>query len=518
MVEKMQYGYQMTLPMLDKYAQEMAYQAAPDLFPNRDKAVDKPGGIDVKLTGIYSTNGWDTVSVCSVTDLNKSVAAQKTYPMSMKHTIKDEDGGDISLSADFDPWSISANGDGGLVNLKIPIKSGSLIFDGNELNIKDSSAVIQVRLSFYPLIKGSVAEPSNYNLDISKSTNNRCVISVVEFNTNLGRIKSAIAQSVFSDWLNLGSTLEKIGILFATAQLNMSDSENFKWLTPTYSSYAYVDVGGDLSKSKFAVLCMLMNRKPPEVHQAPGIIYSEGCNYAFMINREVYVEYQLLPSMTYTFEGSKPSDFSLGSSEKGESKSTITAHNLKLEKVEYASFDYYPVMDNMSIEVNEDKIICTVDFTTEISPGITAHSFVKTENLLKLDKNDAGEIIMIYDPIGEPITRNQTDVSPGIIVTEVLVEIITAVVGFGVGKVVSTIIKRVVCAVIVVLVCVTISVIIHVIIEKIYSEGVQKQMPSIMPMTATATKYVKWPFLKDAHFVPKEVVLNGTLCFMGVLE
>lgn len=518
MVEKMQYDYQMTFPMLDQYATEMAYQAAPDLFLNQDKTVDKLGDVSVKLLSTYSTNGWDTVSVCSVTDLNQSVAAQKTYPLFMEHTTTDEEDGDVSLTADFDPWTISANGDGGSVNLKIPIKSGTLTYNGKKFDMKDSRAVIQVRLSYYPLIKGSVAEPNYYNLDIDKEKSVDSVISVVEFNTHLGFIKSSIAQSVFSDWLNLDSTLEKIGVLFATAQLNMADSEDFKWLTPTYASYAYIDVGGDLSKSKFAVLCMVMNRKPPEVHQAPPVVYSEGCNYAFMINREVYVEYQLLPSLPYAFEGAKPSDFSLGSGENGESRCSIKAKNLKLEKVKYGGLDYQPVMDDMTLEVNEDKIVCAIRFTTEISPGITAHTFVQTENGIKLGKNKAKEIIMEYVPLRKPITTHQTDVSAGVIVTEVLSEIIVAVIGLGIGKVVATVIQKVICAVIVALTFAVISVIIHVIIEKVYSEGVQEQMPSIMPMTTTATKYVKWPFLKEAHFVPKEAVLNGTLCFMGVLE
>ena len=400
------------------------------------------------------------------------------------------------------------------INLEIFFKSGDFTINGTSYPITYCKAEIQVRLDYFPQPK-KIADPGEYDLKIKKERGETSPVSVRSFDSNLpSLVVGSIAQTVFLEWLNTEETLDAINILFATAQLSISDPEDFEWLTPTYSSYAYTDVDEDVDKSKFGVLCMLKDRIPPGIHQMPAVSFEEGNNLCFMLNREVYVEYQLLPSLPQAFEGASASDFKLNETD----KISVTATGLDLPAVTYLAVDYHPKLNQMTVNVEENRIVCMVDFDTEISPGIVAKTFVQTEHGLRLAENSAGEPIMEYYELSEPVVRNDVEVAAWVIVTEVIAEIAIAVIGLAVGKVVDSIVRRVVIAVVVALTCAVISVVIHVIIEKVIVDGVKNAMPDISPMVRVATKNVKWPFVtqpeeEDTGFAVKKIGLNGTLLF-----
>lgn len=513
MIDKLKYNYTFSMPLAEEYFRNTAAEAAPDLCAIHTGEEDqKP--TDIQFGNSYSTNGWDTASVCRVSDLNTSIANQKTYPLHIDYTLK-EDEDTYKLSAGFKPWSMTAGGDGGNVNLKIDFDGDTenyFMMGDKKKRITYCSAEIQVHLNYFPQPE-MIAKAGNYTLNPDTEASQVNPVSVISFESNLPELAvQPIAQAVFSAWINSRDTLQKINILFSTAQLSTYDRKDFAWLVPTYSSYAFADIGGDVGKCKFAVLCMLKGRTAPLVHQMPAVEFTNGNNCAFMLNREVFVEYQLLPALPLSFANSSASDFTLKKSD----KITITAENLKLQEVQYNNVDYYPKLRKMTITVDEFCISCEVDFNTEISAGIVAHTFVRTQNKVQLGKNAKGEAIMEYVPDGAPVTRNETKVAAWVIVTEIIAESIVAVAGACIFKVVSTIIKRVVVCIVVVIICAAISVVIHVIIERVISEGVQSVLPSIVPMTAAATKSVNWPFVKSGgEFKVQKIELNGTLYFEG---
>lgn len=513
MIDKLKYNYTFSMPLAEEYFRNAAVEAAPDLCAiHKGEEGQKP--TDIQFGNSYSTNGWDAVSVCKVSDLNMAIEKQGTYPLNIDYTLKDGDD-TYKLSASFKPWSITAGGDGGNVNLKITFdnnKDNYFMMGKIKKQITSCSAEIQVHLEYFPQPE-KVAKAGSYALNLDKKASQVNPVSVIAFESNLPKLAiQPIAQAVFSAWINSEDTLKKINILFATAELSTYDTEEFEWLIPTYSSYAFTNIGGDITKCKFAVLCMLKGRTPPLVHQMPAIEFTEENNCAFMLNREVFVEYQLLPALPKSFAESSVSDFTLNKSD----KISITAKNLKMKSVQYNGSDYYPKLKNMTITVDEYCISCEVDFDTEISAGIIAHTFVRTKNKVQLGKNSDGKAIMEYVPDESPITRNETEVKDWVILTEIIAEIIVVVVGKSVYSAVSTVIKRVVVCVVVAVICAVISVVIHVIIEKVISEGVQSVLPSVVPMTDAATKYVSWPFVKNGEkFTVKKIELNGTLCFEG---
>lgn len=517
MIDKLKYECRIAMPEVDRRMASSVGKALPELFVKPEKEDTGRFPAELKLASSYSTNGWDTVTVCRVSDLNRAVASQGTYPLEMDHTVS-EGAFTCRLSGKFSPWSVATGGDGANINLKILFESGNFTMNETCYPITSCEAVIQVRLDYFPQPE-KIADPGEYDLKLKKEKGEMRPVSVICFESNLpSLVVESVAQTVFSEWLNTEETLNAIDILFATVRLSIYDSKDFEWLIPTYSSYAYTDVGNDPDESKFGVLCMLKDRIPPDIHQMPAVSFEEGNNLCFMLNREVYVEYQLLPSLPQAFEGASASDFRLNETD----KISVTATGLDLPPVTYLAVDYHPKLNQMTVNVEENRIVCMVDFDTEISPGILARTFVQTEHGLRLAENSAGEPIMEYYELSEPVIRNDVDVAAWVIVTEIIAEVIAAVVGLAVGKVVESVVQRVVIAVVVALTCAVISVVIHVIIEKVIADGVKNAVPDISPMVQMATKNVKWPFEAEteenaAGFAVKKIGLNGTLYFEGVI-
>lgn len=516
MIEKLKYDYIMTMPGADDFIKKCAVLAAPDIL-SENKMSDKELETDIRLSSPYSINGWDTVTICSVSDLNRAIESQKTYPENIDYTLTDE-GIDYHLQADFSPWKIIIGGDGANINLEILFSGGKFAKGMKTYTITSARAVIQVRLDYLPQPK-KVADPGKYSLKISKEVSGGLEnpISVINFTSDLSGIATnSMAQAVMSAWLNSQETLEAINILFATAQLNMGESEEFSWLMPTYSSYAYTDVDSDPDKSKFGVLCMLKDRMPPAEHQLPAVVFEQGNNSAFLISREVYAQYQLLPALPQAFENVSAKDFTLE-----DDGLSIKAQGLDMPSVRYGAIDYYPKLDYLKIILAETAIECRLEIHTEISPGIVAKSVVITYHGLRLGKNDKDEPIMEYYQKEEPKISNDTEVAAWVIVTEVIANIIVAVAGLAVGKAVETIVKRVLAAIITVMVCAITSTIIHVIIERVIAEGVTAAIPDITPMIKSATQYVEWPFCSrknEMDFEVKKIELYGTLYFEGVIS
>lgn len=518
MIDKLKYDYKLSIPQVDEYLRQTAIDAVPELFEKSAAGQKFTSDADIRLGSSYSTNGWDTVSVCLVSDLNAAIQNQKTYPLEMDHQMEEE-GEKYKLSAEFMPWSIAPGGDGGNVNLEVKFKSANCNFAGQSYTTQNCTAVIQVHLGFFPRPE-AIAAPGTYRLELDSDQTKGNPISVTEFICDLPKMTVApVMQTIFSDWLNSEETLKKIQILFATAQLNMPENKDYDWLVPTYSSYAYTDINGDPTKSKFGILCMVKDREvnPDEVvHQLPAIDFGDKGtnNFAFMIKREVFVEYQLIPSLPQAFENASSDDFKFDGI-------AVTATGLKLPSVTYGALDYDPMLEKMEMTIAETQIICEITFTTNISPGIDAITFIKTTHKIKLGYNDDNEPIMVYEQDGDIVTLNQTEVAAGVIIAEIVAELIVAVVGIAVGRVVETIIRRFLIALIVAFICAIISMTIHLIIEKVVAEGVQKALPSIQPMTLAAVKYVKWPFIEketNPDFELSDICLNGTLCFIGEIS
>jgi hypothetical protein len=499
---------------VDVVKNSMLYSNAKRVIPEK-----KPSKLkSLQLGSPGATNGWDTVSMCSVSALNEKIKAEKTYPATIM-----QERGDISLDGVFNAWKIVLGGDGKNIKLELPLKSGTykgLDFDSGEtFDLKGVSIKIYIKLNYLPESEEKDIPDGDYNLfvktnDVSESDPIATVISLDDPSGKMDDINKSILRGLFETWLNMPENLAKFDTLFATALINNfgEQSEDFKWLRSTAISYAYTDQN-TAESSIFGVLCMTNGRSKKGLpNQLPAYRLEKDDNAKFIINREIFVKYQLLPSLPFIFDDSPDATYELD-----RAGTTIVGKNIKLESVRVGLIDYHPVADSFEISFEDEYIRTTLQTHTNISPGIVGKTVMITKQTLVLGENDAGEQIMTYEMVGEPIIQNSTDIATWVIVTEAIVSLIGAVVTGVAAKIASKIFALIV-GIIAAVVVAVIGIVIHGIIAKAIAGGIASAIPSISPMVTIATNQIKWPFCQDDAFMLSDIEYSGAIIFSGVLK
>lgn len=484
------------------------------------QAVLKNSADMVMLDRSITTNGWDMVSICRVSALNAKIRADKSYPAS----IDEEDYAPISLKGDFDAWQVVTGGDGRNVKLNIPMANGYFhganMGSGEIFDVTGVSVDVLVKLQYFPLVsKDKQMDPGDYNLSVKTDSDSKsdpivAVINVDDPSGKIDPINLSILKGQFDMWLNKPENLAQFNTIFATVMINQMGEipDEFKWLIPSYTSYAYTDLG-DEESSIFGVLCMTNNADPSKLpNQLPAISLEAENNALFVLSREALVREQILPNLPLVFEGSTSEDFSVD-----DTGLIITAKNIKLDSVRYGLIDYYPELKDFEIAFDENFIMSTSKIDTEISPGIVCHTTIVTKQTLYMDYNDNGEKIMAYKELEEAQVTNDVEVAPGIIITEIILGIIGAVIAL-IAAAIGGLVAFIVVGIIVLLVVGAIAAIIHGIIAKVIADGIKKAMPSIDPMVKVAAGQVKWPFCCKEGLDLTDIVYAGSITFVGNLD
>ncbi|MBA2864044.1 TULIP family P47-like protein [Methanococcus maripaludis] len=505
------------LPNLNMSAIETLKNSA--LYKNAAKVREYSEEQDkLMLATSLTTNGWDTVSICRVTALNERIKEQKTYPESISTTSNQ-----LSLNGDFDAWSVITGGDGKNVKLKLPMKSGTYVGmefgSGTNFDLTGVSVEIYVKLNYFPITNPEAIADGDYSLYVKTEEGNSSdpIAAVVSLNDPSGKIDDiniSILRGLYEQWLNIPENLRKFDTLFATVLINNmgEQSDEYRWLRATTISYAYTDKGTEDS-SIFGILCMTNDRSADGLpNQLPAVILEKDNNAIFLINREIFVRYQLVPSLPFIFSDSPDAEYVID-----EAGTTVNAENIQLDKVRVGAIDYQPIAKSFEMCFDETYIRTTAKIFTNISPGIDANTIIMTKQTLALGYNDQGEQVMTYEMVGDPVVENSTDIATWIVVTEAIVALIGAVVT-GVAAKVAEKLTALIVGIIVAAVIALVTVVIHVIIEKVIAGGVTDSLPSISPMVKVATNQVKWPFCTEDAFVLTDIDYSGAIIFEGNLN
>ncbi|MGN0394480.1 MAG: TULIP family P47-like protein [Coprococcus sp.] len=471
------------------------------------------------LTNSLTTNGWDTVSICRVSALNERIQTEKTYPDSINEQAEK-----LSVSGNFKSWKIITGGDGRNIKLRLTMKDGTYyigLIEKKEQTFDLSEVYVDiiVKLNYFPLPDPNHVKDGSYDLYVNTEMPEgsedpiASVVALHDPNNRIDNINKSILRGLYEIWLNRPENLQKFNTLFSTVLINNmgEQSEEYKWLRSTAISYAYTDSNTEDS-SIFGILCMTNNRPYDGLpNQLPAITLESDDNAVFLISREIFVKYQLLPALPFIFTESPDAKY-----EVDKAGTTINATDLKLDPVRVGAIDYNPVAKSFEMTFDETYIRTTARIHTHISPGIDANTTIITKQTLALGKNSKGEQVMVYEMIGDPIVENQTEIATWIVVTEAILALIAAVVTAVAGAVAGKIAALIV-GIVVAVVVALVSVVIHVIIEKVIAGGATDELPSIAPMIKIATNQVKWPFCQPDAFVLTNINYNGAIVFEGNL-
>lgn len=467
----------------------------------------------VRFASPVSTNNWDTVTIVRAAMLNKSIAEKKTYPEAIDYTIEDDAANNTiyNVTGKFYPWEITTGGSGKNIWFKVCFSEGTFTYGDQKITLEENTEVtISVALSYFP-IPQQPAKNGDYKLSVDNSSNSPCVsILSVDTKGSMQPITQTVFSSVLSKWFNSADTLDKFQPLFATVVINNNGSEDFSWLKPTYMSYAYRDAS-DLNEALFGVLCMTNDRDGREgVKQLPLAAMRPDDDLMYLINREVFVKYNYLPGLVQAIPNTTADNFTLG-----RDGLTVTANNLDLDEVSYAGSDYKPVLKEFSVSFDEERVSTSMQIDINISAGINVHSYVETEHTFNLSYNEKQEPIMVYENIGEPLVRNETVVSSGIVITEAIIDVILAVATAAISEAVEKVLQKIIIATVAAIIAATIGIIIHLIIEEVITEGVLDKLPSVSPMVNAGISPVEWPFIEKNTFDISDISYHGAFIFEG---
>jgi hypothetical protein len=173
------------------------------------------------------TYGFDYVFAVSVDWVNGILARNLSHLTSVAYKTVDEDtGSTISLNAQLAPWSVVAGGQNNLLNMNLPISSGSLTLTGGALKgdykLDGVAAIMQISLGWMGTGTGQDATGAGtstnlvFSPDNTKDKNNPgyvATLRILDPNKRLDSIASGLLRQYMTDVLV--SNKDKLKYIFA---------------------------------------------------------------------------------------------------------------------------------------------------------------------------------------------------------------------------------------------------------------------------------------------------------------
>jgi|HubBroStandDraft_6_1064221.scaffolds.fasta_scaffold177100_2 hypothetical protein len=467
-------------------------------------------------TGGYTTNGWDTVYVIALPDVNAAIVSQKSSPTSWTATIK---GGTFNPTIDgtgaFGDWALTVGGSGSIVRMNIPFTATVVVHDGDNttFHVEGGTAFVEVKLEYIPQPPTDGTTPNNLKVRDSGGSQNDPVVTVSSVSYTSPAQDDGLDNALvelLQQWMN--ANLMQFEHVFATVNLGLDEaSGDFAWLSPTTTSYAYLD-NVIIADALLGVLCMTEGRSAEDAVQEIGSgAIPSGARSSFNLSLERVMTKMVMPGLPMEFTHAPAGTFSLSAD-----ATQITAtQSFNLDAVKVGAIDYTPNVTAYSITVVDDVIETTIAVHTPISPGIDAYFSGTYFSNITLATKDDGTQSLTWTQAEDPQTNSWYTVATWVVITEAIASLILAVIGAIAGGVAASVESTVVKVLIGMLVGGVVAAIATVLsqIPNWIAGSVPGPAPSVSGLVDGATQPQKWA--DSADFKITVAVLNGGLQLGG---
>lgn len=435
-----------------------------------------------------STYGWDTAFAIRLPDVNSAIVKSGCSPKAFSEVAPD---GSCRASGTFGTWQLCRSGDGVLVHFTIPVRSGTMTFQGKDTPLAGAVATIEVQLRHIPpQPKGVQASPSDHQLvlRVDGGTPTDPVVSVVALSmpTDPGLLAKALISGLLQGWLN--DNLDSFTHVFNTVTLNrIVDKKQFEWLAPTHTGYAFTSGPTD-DTSILGVLCMTQGRSDDNIaaQLSPNAI-PPGARSGFLISSQRFLEEMVLPALPKAFPGSTAADF--GMTPKGDA--VINLAQVKTKPVEHLGTTYQPIITSLRVSVDGEEIVVSSVTRTDIALGTYSEVTVTSYQRLKVADKPDGSQTLIYEQTRPPIQDHVTKTTASGEAAKVLLEIAAVII-----TIILTILTDGV-FLIVALIIVSLLVGLLEALPKLIADAVGNKVsndsPSIALLVANSTAPIRWP-------------------------
>jgi hypothetical protein len=394
-----------------------------------------------------------------------------------------------------------------------------------DLEFTDGCATIQIKLKYLPQIPQIssqdirlIATPENGEPNYlvrdekARSVDDPAVVlQAIDYgNAKPSPLQDALYKQALIEYFK--ANLQIFSYVFTLVNINArAAQEQFQWLKPTYTSYAYFN-GADDETSYFGVLNMTDGRSAEGLTNQlpPGAIPLNG-NASVLISNERFLQKMVLPGLPKAFEKAAESDFALANN----NTTIVNTTDVTMDDVDVNGIPYTPTLKDFLFQIVGDEVQISSKIQIDPSPGV--HVFVQTKSYYTIevvDKPDGSQTLDFKETRPSEV-EHYYQKDTGVIITEIILSVVTAIATIGAGKIIETAVKKIIAVVIIIIVGGLIAAI-PTIIAAVVSGKAAEALPSIGALVTEATGDIEWP--ESSGFKLNSAQLNGSLVLGGDLD
>ncbi|MEM7001784.1 MAG: TULIP family P47-like protein [Pseudomonadota bacterium] len=488
------------------------YMKLPEFVQTPERKIDPAKmmlGGPAPLNQMVDTYNWDTCFAIRFADANRGLMKPGASPT----TFQLDDSG-VILDGTFNPWQLSG-GAGILLNMQVPIATGTMTYDGSDYDMAGALATLQIQLRMLEDVAHEADRDPHEGVPHLLVANGDVAVSVTQL-TNVpddpGFAIIAIMQGALQLWFN--ENLAEFTHSFATINVNeVADQEQFQWLKPTGVGYA-VSAQGAPEDHVMGILSMTEDRSKPVTQQISPNAVPDGAVAGFLIAQKRFLEKLVLPAVHCLFEKASPDDFELVNN--GTMIRNVNEVYWDTAKIDGSSYTprLGPGQFMLTLEANEVRMElkkATIDW----APGIKIKMDYTAFSSIKLDVNSKGEQILNYEEASPPIIDHNVELESWVIWAQVAAGVAVAVATFGAGawakKAIETVAIRV-AVVIITLIVGSLLVAIPQMMEAVANDE-KDDIPPVDLTMLNATCPIKWAGAQE--FELTSAMLNTSLQMGG---
>lgn len=282
-----------------------------------------------------STFGWDTTYTTTYKIINESICKHSTSPTdfnnhdkpvtlenafasgrfldysTMHHLFSSvSETAPVFLSGEWKQWSLELLGNGNLIFMRLPIKSGYIELPGyGKGNLANGYIIAEIRLQIIGVDKKSIVLGNEPEMEVSI---HRHFFPDIE----AGSVMELLIDGAFKNYLNSKDVITQFKQVFCTVSINDKATGDFAWLTPSDLSYAVFapDYEATENNCLYSMLCMTDNGKAPlEIQKSvDSEVFNgktKGANAVLCISPQKFCAHVLMEASQKLILGSQASDY-----------------------------------------------------------------------------------------------------------------------------------------------------------------------------------------------------------------